>query len=268
MLVRDAHNNHPFFGQVNLKKGRQWIEAGVPPGPPLEYDQTAIVLTDNFELGIGSCLVTHQQYYHFKSHAWNYPVAGATAAWKDFKKRTTRLWTYMTTETESKGDANDPIHAMLKPLSLKSSAPTPSATIQTSVSPSEAAAASRDQSPANQSNADNPHSQSPVSSTTVQSLTAAPLRLMSKFLAATGSESFTEFWLNFKHARQDMDFDDPFEVPRGCLLLQGRIETVGTHGRIVERVIVCHHLKEDKMVMFKHKIEPGSIRRISQPTPA
>ncbi|RMZ66703.1 hypothetical protein GMOD_00002063 [Pyrenophora seminiperda CCB06] len=94
------------LGQIDISKGKFWVEFKFPDGPPLEYEKPGIELTDKLEWRKATRPV--EFHHHHRLTRLLYPQAAASALYKDTTKKTRGLWNhfraYMGWHQESKAD--------------------------------------------------------------------------------------------------------------------------------------------------------------------
>ena len=219
-----------YFGQIDPTLGGISFSVILPSGPPREYDQPGVALTEDLELCTATRVFDHTQYQRLS--ALFYPRAVMEATWREIRRKTVRTWNYVTLfMTGSTPVKPEPIQEMLEPLSAKSFSPT-------------ATTASPDRPPSSLT-AGHFQSRSPASSDLTDAAGKAPLKMEIQL------PDFREFLNNSKTIHDTMDFKAPIEPPRGCIMVHGQAQVVGSRNSGFVQVKFCYHLKENRIVMFK-----------------
>jgi hypothetical protein len=218
------------FGQIDLARGQIYFHITLPDGPPLEYDQSGIALTEDLELCTATRVLDHTQYCRLS--AVFYPKAVITATLRELRRKTVRTWNHVTLFMSGNTPVKtEPIQEMLEPLSTKPFSPT-----ATTASPGR---------PPNSLTAERSQSQS----SSLSDLTDAPGTTPTKMEIQL--PDFREFLGDSKTIFNILDFKTPIEAPRGSVIVKGQVQVVGSRSSGLVEVIFCYHLKENRIVVFK-----------------
>jgi hypothetical protein len=218
------------FGQIDLARGTIYFHVTLPDGPPLEYDQSGIALTQDLELCTATRVLDHTQYSRLS--ALYHPEAVFRATLRELKRKTVRTWKHVTLfMTGNTPVKPEPIQAMLEPLSAKPFSPT-------------ATAASPDRS-SNQLATDRSEPQSPSSPGLTNILGAAHSKTEIQL------PDFREFLGESKTISTLLDFHAPIEAPRGSVIVKGLVQVVGSRDSGLVEAAFCYNVKENRIVMFK-----------------
>lgn len=71
-----------FLGDINMNKGRYWLEIIFPDGPPQEYEVSGIEITDEF---VAWSVKTYTQQEYARLVRTLFPTAAITASWASIR---------------------------------------------------------------------------------------------------------------------------------------------------------------------------------------
>jgi hypothetical protein len=218
------------FGQIDLARGTIYFHVTLPDGPPVEYDQSGIALTQDLELCTATRVLDHTQYSRLS--ALFHPEAVFRATWRELKRKTVRTWKHVTLYVTGNTPVKpEPIQAMLEPLSAKPFSPT-----ATTAPPGRSSS---------QLAADRSETQSPSSPGLTDVLGSAHSKTEIQL------PDFREFLVESKTISSILDFHAPIEPPRGSVIVKGLVQVVGSRDSGLVEAVFCYNVKENRIVLFK-----------------
>lgn len=239
MIRKQFQNNATWkarLGNVDINKGRAWIEIKFPDGPPIEYERPGIELTEDLEWRKATRPV--EDLHHHRLSRLLYPTETSKALYQDTKQKLQLSWKSFTSYLgfAEKPEAETVQSVIQRVLANPSSHPPPGVTASSEAAPGTLTPSSPD----NKASSD--------SKQAAQSTSSVSTRGSEAGFVLPDPKTLTLDMTNF---RQDLKKSfKPYAVqaPRGSFKVLGLVQVYGDRAQLTLNVTAAYDPKQNRYV--------------------